>query len=65
MFLEGSLWFPLHKIVVDVLKRFNIYLHELTPNAIVCLGIFIGLFESQGTRRGSLARYRTLARAEG
>jgi hypothetical protein len=40
-FLKAGLRFPLHKIVVVVLKRFNIYLHQLTPNAIVCLGIFI------------------------
>jgi hypothetical protein len=30
--------FPLHKMVDVVLKRFNIYLHQLTPNTIVCLG---------------------------
>jgi hypothetical protein len=32
-----------------VLKRFNIYLHQLTPNAIVRLGIFIWAVRSQGT----------------
>jgi hypothetical protein len=40
-FLKAGLRFPLHKTVVAVLKRFNIYLHRLTPNAIVRLGIFI------------------------
>jgi hypothetical protein len=38
----------LHKIVVAVLKRFNIYLHQLTPNDIVHLGIFIWVVQSQG-----------------
>jgi hypothetical protein len=40
-FLKAGLKFPLHKMVVAMLKRFNIYLHHLTPNAIVRLGIFI------------------------
>jgi hypothetical protein len=31
-FLKAGLRFPLHKTVVAVLKRFNIYLHQLTPN---------------------------------
>jgi hypothetical protein len=40
-FLKAGLRFPLHKTVVAVLKRFNIYLHEHTPNIIERLGIFI------------------------
>jgi hypothetical protein len=40
-FLKVGIRFPLHKMVVEVLKRFNIYFHQLTPNAIVRLGIFI------------------------
>lgn len=39
-FLKVGLIFPFHKMIVAVLKRFNIYLHQLTPNAIVRLGIF-------------------------
>jgi hypothetical protein len=31
-FLKAGLRSPLHKTVVTVLKRFNIYLHQLTPN---------------------------------
>jgi hypothetical protein len=41
-FLKVGLRFPLHKVVVFVLKRFNIYLHHLTPNAIVRLGVLFG-----------------------
>jgi hypothetical protein len=40
-FLKASLQFPLQKMVVEVLKKFNIYLHKLTPNALVILEIFI------------------------
>jgi hypothetical protein len=46
-FLKARLRFPLNKTVVAVLKRFNIYLHQLTPNAIVHLGIFIWVVRSQ------------------
>jgi hypothetical protein len=31
-FLKVGLRFPLHKTVVAVLKRFNIYLHQLAPS---------------------------------
>jgi hypothetical protein len=47
-FLKAGLRFPLHKTVVAVLKRFNIFLHLLTPNAIVHLGIFTWDVRSQG-----------------
>jgi hypothetical protein len=47
-FLKARVRFPLHKTVVVVLKRFNIYLHQLTSNAIVCLGIFISVVWSPG-----------------
>jgi hypothetical protein len=47
-FLKAGFRFPLHKMVVAVLKRFNIYLHQLTRNAIVCLEIFIWDVQSQG-----------------
>jgi hypothetical protein len=30
-FMKAGLRFPLHKILVEVLKRFEIYLHQLTP----------------------------------
>jgi hypothetical protein len=46
-FLKAGLMFPLYKIVVAVLKRFNIYLYQLTPNTIVCLGFFIWVVRSQ------------------
>jgi hypothetical protein len=40
-FLKARLRFLLHKMVVAVLNRFNIYLHQVTPNAIKRLGVFI------------------------
>lgn len=47
-FHRAGLKFPLHKTLVAMLKRFNIYLHQLTPNAIVRLRIIIWAVRSQG-----------------
>jgi hypothetical protein len=60
-FLKAGLRFPLHKTVVAVLKRFNIYLHRLTPNAIVCLGIFIWVVRSQGIECDADAFYEAFS----
>jgi hypothetical protein len=41
-FLNAGLRFPLHKMLLEVLKRFEIYLHQLTPEALIKVGIFSG-----------------------
>jgi hypothetical protein len=40
-FLKAGLWFPLSKYVVEVLKIFQIFLHQITPEAIIRMGIFV------------------------
>jgi hypothetical protein len=45
-FLNVELWFPLHKMMVGVLKRFNIYLHQLTHNSIMRTRLFILVVQS-------------------
>jgi hypothetical protein len=40
-FFKAGLRFPLHEMIADVLENFEIYLHQLTPNAIVRLSVFI------------------------
>jgi hypothetical protein len=60
-FLKAGLRFPLHKTVVAVLKRFYIYLHHLTPNAIVHLGIFIWIVRSQDVRLDAEAFYEAFS----
>jgi hypothetical protein len=47
-FFKARLRFPLHEMIWDVLKDFEIYLHQLTPNAIVRLSVFIWALRSQG-----------------
>jgi hypothetical protein len=47
-FFKAGLRFPLHEMIRDVLKDFEIYLHQLTPNAIVRLSVFIWALRSQG-----------------
>jgi hypothetical protein len=40
-FLKAGLWFPLSKFLVEVLKLFQIFLHQLTPEAIIRMGLFV------------------------
>jgi hypothetical protein len=47
-FFRAGLRFPLNDMIVEVLKNFEIYLHQLTPNAIVRLSVFIWALRSQG-----------------
>jgi hypothetical protein len=47
-FLKASLRFPLSKFVVEVLKIFQIFLHQITPKAIIRMEIFVWAVRSQG-----------------
>jgi hypothetical protein len=47
-FLKAGLQFPLSSFVVVVLKIFEIYLHQLTPEAIIRMNIFVWAVRSQG-----------------
>jgi hypothetical protein len=40
-FFRAGLRFPLNEMIGEVLENFEIYLHQLTPNAIVRLNVFI------------------------
>jgi hypothetical protein len=47
-FLKAGLRIPLSSFVVEVLKIFQIYLHQITPEAIIRMGIFVWALKSQG-----------------
>ena len=47
-FLKAGLRFPLNRMIADVLKKFGIHFHQLTPNAIVRLSVYIWALRSQG-----------------
>jgi hypothetical protein len=47
-FFKAGLWFPLSKFVVEVLKIYQIFLHQITPEAIMRMGIFVWAVRSQG-----------------
>jgi hypothetical protein len=47
-FLKAGLRFPLSRFVVEVLKIFQIFLHQLTPEAIIRMGLFVWAIRSQG-----------------
>jgi hypothetical protein len=46
-FFRAGLQFPLHEMIGEVLKNFEIYLHQLTPNAIVRLSVYIWALQNQ------------------
>jgi hypothetical protein len=71
-FFRAGLRFPLNEMIGEVLKNFEIYLHQLTPNAIVRLSIFIWAIRSQGMDPNAEAfcrvhelHYQTKAREDG
>jgi hypothetical protein len=47
-FLKAGLRFPLSKFVVEVLKIFQIFLHQITPEPIIRMGVFVWAVRSQG-----------------
>jgi hypothetical protein len=47
-FFKARLRFPLSRFVVEVLKIYEIFLHQITPEAIIRMGIFIWAVRSQG-----------------
>jgi hypothetical protein len=71
-FFKAGLRFPLNKMIADVLKKFGIYFHQLTPNAIVRLSVYIWALRSQGVEpfaegfcRVHELHYQTKARKDG
>jgi hypothetical protein len=47
-FFKARLRFPLSRFVVEVLKTFQIFLHQLTPKAILRMRVFVWAARSQG-----------------
>jgi hypothetical protein len=71
-FFRAGLRLPLNEMIGEVLKNLEIYLHQLTPNAIVGLSVFIWSLQSQGMSPDAEAfcrvhelHYQTKARVDG
>jgi hypothetical protein len=47
-FMKAGLQFLLSKFFVEVLKTFEIFLHQITPEAIIRMGIFVWAMRSRG-----------------
>jgi hypothetical protein len=47
-FFKAGLRFPLSSFLVEVLKIFQIFLHQITPEAVIRMGIFVWAVRSQG-----------------
>jgi hypothetical protein len=61
--LFAVLRFPLHPVLVDILWYFDIYLHQLTPNAILrlsCICGFVGLRRSNLPPKVLLRRTKSI-----
>jgi hypothetical protein len=41
-FMKVGLRFPLSKFLVEVLKTFEIFLHQITPESIIRIGVLFG-----------------------
>jgi hypothetical protein len=50
-FMKVGLRFPLHKMLVEVLKTFEIYLHQLTLKSLIKVRVFIWAMRSQGLKQ--------------
>jgi hypothetical protein len=71
-FFRAGLRFPLNEMIGEVLDNYEIYLHKLTPNAIVRLSVSIWALRSQGMDPNAEAfcrvhdlHYQTKAREDG
>jgi hypothetical protein len=71
-FFRAGLQYPLYEMISEVLKKFEIYLHQLIPNAIVRLSIYIWALQSQGKSANAEGfcrvhelHYQTKAKADG
>jgi hypothetical protein len=71
-FFRAGLRFPLNDMIGEVLKNLEIYLHQLTPNAIFRFSVFIWALRSQGMDANAEAfcrvhelHYQTKARVDG
>jgi hypothetical protein len=47
-FMKAGLRFPLDSMLVEVLKTFEVYLHQLIPKVIIKIGVYIWAMKSQG-----------------
>jgi hypothetical protein len=57
-FFRAGLRFPLHEMIGEVLKSFEIYFHQLTPIAIIRISVYIWALRSQGMSPNAEAFYR-------
>jgi hypothetical protein len=56
-FFQTGFRFPLYDMIGEVLKKFEIYLHQLTPNSIVRLSVYIWALLSQGMSANTDSRH--------
>jgi hypothetical protein len=56
-FMKAGLRFPLSRFLVEVLKTFEIFLHQITLEAIIRMGFFIWAVRSEGLQPSAKCFY--------
>jgi hypothetical protein len=46
-FFKAGLWLPMYKMIAKVLQRCEVFMHQLAPNAMVRLSVFIWPYEAK------------------
>ena len=46
--MKAGLRFPLSEFLVEVLKTFKNFIHQITPEPIIRMGVFVWAVRSQG-----------------
>jgi hypothetical protein len=59
-FFTAGLRMPLHPVLVNILCKFRVQLHQLTPNAIIQIGKFIWVVTSCGGRPTAMSSLITM-----
>jgi hypothetical protein len=47
-FFTVGIWLPAHRFVVEVLQRYDVQIHQLTPNVVVALAKYVWAVTSYG-----------------
>jgi hypothetical protein len=48
-FFTAGLRLPMYQLIAKILQKYQVFMHQLTPNAIVRLTVFIWAIRSQGS----------------
>lgn len=56
-FFQAGFQLPIHQMVGEVLNKYEVFMHQLMPNAIMRLGVFLYAMRSQGAKTDAKCFY--------